>query len=176
MPQELPTKSHTTAQVVLSSGMLCPPSTADAHPLPISPSTPLLVVEEHTPEWAIMYCGTIASVETMEDLAVLEDTPVWLLKYLLLGRMPQVAIVKIQFVLLPGENSLPELVSPSLWLTWVARVRLCSAKEQNKNLNTHMRDSDGKIYIYIYILRSQDSDTRRALSIEEGRVMEHSIM
>ena len=58
-----------------------------------------------------MYRGTIASVETMEDLAALEDTPVWLLEYLLLGRMPQVAIVKIQFALLPGEDSLPELVN-----------------------------------------------------------------
>ena len=94
--------------------MLCPPSTADAPLLPISLSTPLLIVEEHAPGWAIVYRGTIASVETMEDLAVLKDTPMWLLEYLLLGRKPQVTIVKIQFAPLPEEDSLPELVSPSL--------------------------------------------------------------
>ena len=97
--------------MVLSSGMLYPPSTADAPPLPISPSTPLLVAEEHVPGWAIVYYGTIASAETMEDLAALEDMPVWLLEYLLLGRTPQVAIIKIQFALLPGEDSLPKLVN-----------------------------------------------------------------
>ena len=93
--------------------MLCPPSTADAPPLPISPETPLLVAEERAPGWAIVYCGTIASAGTTEDLAALEDAlPVWLLEYLLLGRTRQVAIVKIQFALLPGEESLPELVNP----------------------------------------------------------------
>ena len=91
--------------------MLCPPLTADAPLLPISLSTPLLVAEERAPGWAIVYRGTIVSAKTMEDLAALEDTPVWLLEYLLLGRTPQVAIVKIQFALLPGEDSLPELVN-----------------------------------------------------------------
>ena len=93
--------------------MLCPPSTADAPPLPISQDTPLLVAEERAPGWAIVYRGTIASEGTTEDLAALEDAlPVWQFEYLLLGRTPQVAIVKIQFALLPGEDSLPELVNP----------------------------------------------------------------
>ena len=82
-------------------------------PLPISQDTPLLVAEERTPGWAIVYRGTIASAGTTEGLAALEDAlPVWLLEYLLLGRTPQVVIVKIQFALLPGEDSLPELVNP----------------------------------------------------------------
>jgi hypothetical protein len=41
--------------------------------------------------------------------------PVWLLEYLLLGRTPQVAVVKARFTLLLGEeseDSLPELVNP----------------------------------------------------------------
>ena len=62
-----------------------------------------------------MYRGTIASAGTSEDLAALMDAlPVWLLEYLLLllGRTPQVAIVKIQSALLPGEESLLELVNP----------------------------------------------------------------
>jgi WD repeat-containing protein 48 len=93
--------------------MLCPPSNADAPPFPISQDTPLLVAEERAPGWAIVYRGTIASAGTTEDLAALEDAlPVWLLEYLLLGRTPQVAFVKIQFALLPGEESLPELVNP----------------------------------------------------------------
>lgn len=61
-----------------------------------------------------MYRGTVVSAgSTEEDLAALEDAlPVWLLEYLLLARTPQVAVVKIQFALLPGEESLPELVNP----------------------------------------------------------------
>ena len=93
--------------------MLSPPTTADAPPLPLSQDIPLLVAEERTPGWVVVYRGTITSAGTTEDLAVLEDTlPVWLLEYLLLGRTPQVAVVKIQFALLPGEESLPELVNP----------------------------------------------------------------
>jgi WD repeat-containing protein 48 len=93
--------------------MLSPPSTADAPPFPVSQDTPLLVAEERAPGWSIVYRGTIASAGTTEDLAALEDAlPVWPLEYLLLGRTPQVAIVKIQFALLPGEESLPELVNP----------------------------------------------------------------
>ena len=92
--------------------MLCPPLTADAPPFPISQDPPLLA-EERAPGWAIVYRDMIASAGTTEDLAALEDAlPVWLLEYLLLGRTPQVAIVKIQFALLPGEESLPELVNP----------------------------------------------------------------
>ena len=109
----MPAKPRTAAQVVLSSGMLSPPTTADAPPLPLSQDIPLLVAEERTPGWVVVYRGTITSAGTTEDLAALEDTlPVWLLEYLLLGRTPQVAVVKIQFALLPGEESLPELVNP----------------------------------------------------------------
>jgi hypothetical protein len=44
------------------------------------------------------------SVPWQEDVATLEDAmPVWLLEHLLLRRGPQVAIVKIQSALLPGE-------------------------------------------------------------------------
>ena len=38
--------------------------------------------------------------------------PVWLLEYLLLEGAPQVAIIKIQFALLPGDEQLLELVNP----------------------------------------------------------------
>ena len=72
-PQELPAKPRTTAQVVLSSGMPSPPSTADTPPFPISQDTPLLVAEARAWGWAIVYRGTITSAGTTEDLAALED-------------------------------------------------------------------------------------------------------
>jgi len=46
-------------------------------------------------------------------LVALEDAmPVWLLEYLLLARAPPVAVVNLQLALLPGEDTLPELVNP----------------------------------------------------------------
>jgi len=93
--------------------MLSPPTTADGPSLPLAQDIPLLVAEECAPGWAIVYRGTVASAGTAEDVAALEDAiPVWLLEYLLLGRTPQVNIIKVQFALLPGEESLPELVNP----------------------------------------------------------------
>jgi WD repeat-containing protein 48 len=80
---------------------------------PLSLDIPILVAEERAPGWAIVYRGTVSSAGTTEDSAALEDAlPVWLLEYLLLGRTPQVPVVKVQFALLPGEESLPELVNP----------------------------------------------------------------
>lgn len=114
-PQEAPVtaKSRTAAQVVLASGMLSPPTTADGPTLPLSPDIPLVVAEERAPGWAIVHRGTVASAGSAGDVTVLEDAmPMWLLEYLLLGRAPQVGVVKVQFALLPGEESLPELVNP----------------------------------------------------------------
>ena len=93
--------------------MLSPPTAADGPMLPLAPDIPLLIAEERPHGWAILYRGTVASAGTMCDVATLEDAmPVWLLEYLLLGRAPQVSVVKIQFALLPGEEQLPELVNP----------------------------------------------------------------
>jgi WD repeat-containing protein 48 len=79
----------------------------------LAPGIPLLIAEEHAHGWAIAYHGTVASAGAAGDVATLEDAmPTWLLEYLLLGRAPQVAVVKIQFALLPGEEQLPELVNP----------------------------------------------------------------
>ena len=111
--QELPAKPRTAAQIVLASGMLSPPTVTDAPTLSLVQDIPLFVAEERAPGWSIVYRGTVASAGTTTDAAVLEDAiPVWLLEYLLLGRTPQVAVVKVQFALLPGEESLPELVNP----------------------------------------------------------------
>ena len=111
-------KPRTAAQAVLAGGPLTPPSTADAPALSLAPDIPLLIAEERAHGWAIMYRGTVASAGTVDDVETLEDAmPVWLLEYLLLGRAPQVGIVKIGFLLLPlqsgipGDEVLPELVN-----------------------------------------------------------------
>lgn len=117
-PAPAPVKTRTTAMAVLASGPLNPPTTADGPALPLTPDIPVLVAEERTYGWAIVYRGTVASAGSVEDVEALEDVlPVWLLEYLLLARAPQVAVVKIGFVLLPmqsgvpGEEVLPELVN-----------------------------------------------------------------
>jgi len=93
--------------------MLSPPTAAEAPTLGLAPEIPLLIAEERAHGWAIAYRGTVASVGAAGDVAMLEDAmPTWLLEYLLLGRAPLVAVVKIQFALLPGEEQLPELVNP----------------------------------------------------------------
>ena len=74
---------------------------------------PLFIAEERPHGWASVYRGTVASAGSAEDLATLEDTmPVWLLEYLLLEGALQVAIIMIQFAVLPGDEQLPELVNP----------------------------------------------------------------
>jgi len=93
--------------------MLSPPSVAEGPTLPLTQGIPLLVAEERPHGWAIVYRGTVASAGNTADVAALEDAmPVWLLEYLLLARVPPVAVVKVQFALLPGEDTLPELVNP----------------------------------------------------------------
>ncbi|KAH9958413.1 hypothetical protein BC827DRAFT_1219400 [Russula dissimulans] len=135
-PQETPTKQRTAAQVVLASGMLSPPTAADGPTLPLAQDTPLLVAEERAHGWATVYRGTVASAGSAVDVAALEDVmPVWLLEYLLLARAPQVAIVKIQFALLPGEDTLPELVNPNqtkLSASRFLRVRKLAAHVQER--------------------------------------------
>jgi WD repeat-containing protein 48 len=113
-----PKKPRTTAQAVLAGGPLIPPSTADAPALSLASDIPLLIAEERAHGWAIVYRGTVASAGTIDDVETLEDAmPVWLLDYLLLGRSPQVGVVKIGFLLLPlqsrvpGDEVLPELVN-----------------------------------------------------------------
>ena len=103
--QEAPAKPRTTAQLVLATGALNPPAAAEAPSIPLSSDIALLIAEERTPGWAIMYRGTVASAGTTGDVAVLEDTmPVWLLEFLLLGRAQQVPSVKLWFTLAPMPN------------------------------------------------------------------------
>ena len=116
--QEAAAKPRTAAQAVLASGSLTPPTSADAPALSLAPDIPLLIAEERAHGWAVVYRGTVSSAGTIDDVETLEDAmPVWLLEYLLLGRAPQVSVVKIGFVLLPlqsgvpGDEVLPELVN-----------------------------------------------------------------
>jgi WD repeat-containing protein 48 len=93
--------------------MLSPPTLAEAPALSLSQDIPVLIAEERTHGWTTVYRGTVASAGTAGDVTTLEDAmPTWLLEYLLLGRAPLIAVVKLQFALLPGEEHLPELVNP----------------------------------------------------------------
>ncbi|KAI9457236.1 WD40 repeat-like protein [Lactarius psammicola] len=141
-PQPAPAKLRTAAQAVLASGPLSPPTAADGPTLPLAPDIPLLVAEERAHGWAIVYRGTVASAGTIDDVETLEDAmPVWLLEYLLLGRAPQVGVVKIGFVLLPlqsgvpGDEVLPELVNTTqtkLSASRFLRIRKLAAHVQDK--------------------------------------------
>lgn len=141
-PQEAPAKPRTAARAVLASGPLTPPTAADGPALPLAPDIPLLVAEERAHGWAIVYRGTVASAGAIDDVETLEDAmPVWLLEYLLLGRAPQVGVVKIGFVLLPlqsgvsGDEVLPELVNTTqtkLSASRFLRVRKLAAHVQDK--------------------------------------------
>ena len=116
-PQEPPppAKTRTAAVAVLATGPLNPPTATDGPALPLAPDIPLLVAEERAHGWAIVYRGTVASVGNADDVETLEDVmPIWLLEYLLLGRTPQVAVVKIGFVLLPIQSGMPGEELPEL--------------------------------------------------------------
>ncbi|KAH9172516.1 hypothetical protein EDB89DRAFT_2229318 [Lactarius sanguifluus] len=135
-------KPRTAAQAVLASGPLSPPTSADGPTLPLAPDIPLLVAEERAHGWAIVYRGTVSSAGTTDDVETLEDgMPYWLLEYLLLGRAPQVGVVKIGFMLLPlqsgvpGDEVLPELVNTSqtkLSASRFLRIRKLAAHVQDK--------------------------------------------
>ncbi|KAH8995974.1 WD40 repeat-like protein [Lactarius akahatsu] len=140
--QAPPAKLRTAAQAVLASGPLSPPTSADGPTLALAPDIPLLVAEERAHGWAIVYRGTVSSAGTVDDVEILEDAmPFWLLEYLLLGRAPQVGVVKIGFMLLPlqsgvpGDEVLPELVNTSqtkLSASRFLRIRKLAAHVQDK--------------------------------------------
>ena len=76
--------------------MPSPPTAADSPTLPLAPDISLLIAEERPHGWAILYRVTFAGTGTVgDDVATLEDAvSAWLLEFLLLGRAPQVAVVK----------------------------------------------------------------------------------
>jgi hypothetical protein len=81
--------------------------------LSLAPDILLFIAEGRPHGWATVYRGTVASAGSAEDLATPEDAmPMRLLEYLLLGGAPQVAIIKIQFAVLPGDEQLLELINP----------------------------------------------------------------
>jgi WD repeat-containing protein 48 len=88
--------------------MLSPPTAVEGGSmLPLVQDILLFIAEGRPHGWVTVYRGTVASVGSAEDLATLEDAiPVWLLEYLLLEGALQVAIIKIQFAVLPGDEQL----------------------------------------------------------------------
>ncbi|OCH87028.1 hypothetical protein OBBRIDRAFT_736896 [Obba rivulosa] len=132
---------RTPAQVLLS-GPLSPPSISEAPPVPIPPSTSLMISEESLAGWTTLYRGNVSS--TSGDVQALEEAmPVWLLECLLVNKVPPVPVNKISFVLLPykgpsGEQ-LPELLN-------TAQSKLTASRFLRvRKLTNHVQDKLDKI-------------------------------
>ncbi len=98
------------------SGSLSPPSSTDVPLHYIPPNTTLIISEEASPSYAVVYRGTTGT--THLDVQTLEEaTPMWLIEYLLLNKIPpSVPLAKLSFVLLPWNRDpdaepLPELLN-----------------------------------------------------------------
>lgn len=93
-----------------------PPTPNDA-PLHLFPrNTTLLISEEASPNYSIIYRGTVST--THNDIDALEEAiPMWLAEYLLLNQTPSlVPLAKLSFALLPWNKDhdvelLPELLT-----------------------------------------------------------------
>ena len=89
------------------AGALNPPTSADNPTLPLNPAMPVMVQEEASPDWTVVYFGSVSS--TGADVRALEEAlPVWLLEFLLLGKAPAPPVTKIGFVLLPYQSKEPD--------------------------------------------------------------------
>lgn len=107
------TKSPTQ---VLLSGPLAPPSSTDVPLIYMPPNTTVVISEEASPSYTVIYRATAGT--THLDVQNLEEaTPMWLLEYLLLNKVPpSVPLAKLSFVLLPWNRDpdaepLPELLN-----------------------------------------------------------------
>jgi WD repeat-containing protein 48 len=101
---------------VLLSNPLTPPSTTDAPPLSLPPSTQITITEEAHPGWRTLYQGTLMHVAA--DMRALEEAmPIWLLEFLLVNKSPSIGVLKVGFVLVPypakNGDQLPELLNAS---------------------------------------------------------------
>ncbi|KAG7440883.1 WD40 repeat-like protein [Guyanagaster necrorhizus] len=100
----------------LLSGTWSPPSSTEAPPHSLPSNLIILISEEGSPNYNVVYHSTAAS--TAHDTQVLEEAmPMWLIEYLLLNKAPAPVQVKISFVLLPYPSKgpdtepLPELIN-----------------------------------------------------------------
>ena len=106
-----------TAIQQLLTSPIRPPTSNDA-PLHLFPSnTILLISEEASPGYTIVYRGTVST--THNDIDALEKAiPMWLAEYLLLNQtLPVAPLAKLGFTLLPWNKDpdvepLPELLNP----------------------------------------------------------------
>ena len=83
-----------------------PPSSLDAPPLAVPPSTQLLIAEESKDAgaWVVTYRSQVSSTE--RDMEALEmNSPGWLLDYLFTSRTKIKDPVKFTFILEPARDS-----------------------------------------------------------------------
>ena len=105
-----------TAVQQLLTSPLNPPTADDAPLQQFPPNTIVLISEEASPSYRIVYRGNVST--THNDIDALEKgIPMWLAEYLLLNRTPPMApLTKLSFTLLPWNKDpdvepLPELLN-----------------------------------------------------------------
>ena len=105
-----------TAVQQLLSSPINPPTTNDAPLHLFPPNTIVLISEEASPSYTIVYRGTVST--THNDIDALEKgIPLWLAEYLLLNQTPPLApLAKLSFTLMPWNKDpdvepLPELLN-----------------------------------------------------------------
>lgn len=105
-----------TAEQQLLSSPINPPTTNDAPLHLFPPNTIVLISEEASPSYTIVYRGTVST--THNDIDALEKgIPLWLAEYLLLNQTPPLApLAKLSFTLMPWNKDpdvepLPELLN-----------------------------------------------------------------
>lgn len=105
-----------TAVQQLLTSPINPPSSNDAPLHPYPPNTIVLISEEASPSYTIVYRGIVST--TYNDVDALEkEIPVWLAEYLLLNQTPPLApLAKLSFTLMPWNKDpeaepLPELLN-----------------------------------------------------------------
>ena len=105
-----------TAVQQLLASPINPPTSNDAPLHSIPSNTIVLISEEASPSYTIVYRGTVTT--THSDIDALEkEIPMWLAEYLLLNQTPPLApLAKLSFTLMPWNKDpevepLPELLN-----------------------------------------------------------------
>lgn len=109
---------QTLLQALLSTPFT-PPSLTEAPVHSLPPQTTVIIAEDASPSFTVIYRGSVAS--TRADVQALEEAmPMWLLECLLLDKTPLLPQAKLSFILLPWNKDpdvepLPELLNTFDW-------------------------------------------------------------
>ncbi|KAF8880654.1 hypothetical protein BD779DRAFT_1675814 [Infundibulicybe gibba] len=141
----LTTEPEQSSWQVLLSKPLNPASSVDAPSLHLPSNTIILISEDATPSYVMIYRGTVSDAQ--HDLRLLEEAmPLWLLEYLLQNKAPATPVPpKLSFILLPyptkdsDEEQLPELLNTT-------QSKLTASRQLRvRKLVIHVQDKLDKI-------------------------------